>query len=268
MRQLLRKVRALHPAVQRFFRRRARRRAVRRVQTDAKRLSAFQQHFRKRRLARKRNRRKLQRYLRLTPAILRAARERILYLRNQSRQRRADRSSLFAIRTALRSVIAKRGTESLTSRLEKHRTIATRLLLNRKHRSSSVSAVGSVAVSSTQPRQLIYRSPSVRENSLFSLHKARRIASVERQSYRFRPKFRLPRQYVNRVEQKFEGLTIFTRQTLKRPQTAAGKGRLLLPAIGDLYTPTTQRVLAAKYCAAKSSAFKLPNLTRDKQPRF
>lgn len=53
---------------------------------------------------------------------------------------------------------------------------------------------------------------------------------LEGRYYRTRAKLRLPNQRVRRAERKREGLRLFARHTLKRPETAAGRGKLLLPA--------------------------------------
>lgn len=65
--------------------------------------------------------------------------------------------------------------------------------------------------------------------------RSEQVRLTEGRYYRTRAKLRLPNQRVRRSERKREGLRLFARHTLKRPQTIAGRGKLLLPA-ANAYT--------------------------------
>jgi hypothetical protein len=72
--------------------------------------------------------------------------------------------------------------------------------------------------------------------------RSERVRLLEARYYRTRAKLRLPNQKVCRSERKRQGLRLFARHTLKRPTTAAGRSKLLLPALAR-YTATPQPVV-------------------------
>lgn len=118
----------------------------------------------------------------------------------------------------------------------------------KKHKSYSRTSqpVRDYGMLSTKARMLTFRTFATRRAApVKSIIQASRAAALaihgesarllESRYYRTRAKLRLPNQRVRRSERKREGLRLFARHTLKRPETTTGRGKLLLPAV-NAYT--------------------------------